>query len=65
MVDIEDLDIDSRVYKNSLTTEYWGSKSKESWGEIEIISVMYNGEEVELSDTAYDVIENYVIKQQE
>jgi len=65
MVDIEDLDIDSRIYKNDLTTEYWGSKSKESWDEIEIISVMYNSEEVELSDTAYEAIEDYIIKQQD
>lgn len=63
MVDISELEIDSRVYKNGITTEYWGSVRTDNWIEVEIINILYNDQEVELSDEAYETVEEYVIKQ--
>jgi hypothetical protein len=62
-VDPDELEIDSRVFQNGITTEYWGSVKTDTWAEVEIISVMYNDQEVELSDEAFSLVEEYVIKQ--
>lgn len=64
-VDVDDLDITSNIYKDSLTTEAWGVVQTDNWIEVEIESVKYQDEEVELTDSSYYDLQDYLSKQGE
>jgi len=64
-VDVNDLDIDARVYQDSLTTEAWGVVQTDTWVEVEILCVEYKGLEVELLDKTYDALVDYLSKKEE
>lgn len=60
-VDIDDLDIEATYTKNGVTTEYWGNSRTDTWWEVEIDSITYNGIDVDLSDHDYDNVEEYLL----
>ena len=60
-VDIEDLDIEATYTKNSLSTEYWGNERTDTWWEVDIDSITYNGIDVDLSDSEYNNVEDYLL----
>lgn len=59
-VDMDDLDIDYKVYHDSLTTEAWGIVQTDKWTEVEINSITYNDQEVELTEASYDELRDYL-----
>lgn len=59
-VDVTELIIDANIQENSLTSEYWGSVKTDKWTEIEVESVYWNGQEIELTDNGYDDLVEYL-----
>ena len=64
-VDIDELEVDCYLEENSITTEYWGNTQIDRWLEVDIRSVMWEGNEVELSDYDYDKLQEYIANNQE
>jgi hypothetical protein len=60
-VDVADLEIEHTIQENSLTTEYWGSVATTKFFDVDIESVMYNGEEAELTDNGRETLIEYLI----
>lgn len=63
-VDVDDLDIEAIYTKNSLTSEYWGNERTDTWWEVEIDSITYNGIDVDLPEQDYDNVEDYLLRNQ-
>ena len=61
-VDIDELEIDATTTSYELTTEYWGRTSTESWRDVEINSIIFDGRDAELlSDEDQDTVEQHVL----
>ena len=60
-VDVADLEIEHTIQEDSLTTEYWGSVATTNFFEVDIESVMYNGQEAELTDNGHETLVQYLI----